>query len=157
VFAQENKIKKAEEEFSNYDYIDARKIYLSVVEDGYQSAQVFEKLGDTYYFNSEYAEANTWYGKLMDNYPDQVRPEYYFRTAQTLKSVGKYEESKEMMEKFKLSSPSNLASSQLNNWQTFENLTNSEGKNFKVTNITSEMAGSDFGPAFQKHRRKQSP
>ena len=148
VFAQENKIKKAEEEFSNYDYIDARKIYLSVVEDGYKSAQVFEKLGDTYYFNSEYAEANTWYGKLMDNYPDQVRPEYYFRTAQTLKSVGKYEESKKMMEKFKLSSPSNLANSQLNNWQSFENLTNSEGKNFKVTNITSEMAGSDFGPAF---------
>ncbi|MBO6845327.1 MAG: flagellar motor protein MotB, partial [Muricauda sp.] len=59
--AQESKIKKANEDFFNFDYIDARKIYLSVVEDGYSSAQVYKKLGDTYYFNSEYADAATWY------------------------------------------------------------------------------------------------
>ena len=99
-FAQEGKIKKANEEFDSYDYIDARKIYLNVVEDGYESAQIFEKLGDTYYFNSEYSEANKWYQKLISNYPNDVKSEYYFRMAQTLKSVGRYEDSKVMMEKF---------------------------------------------------------
>ena len=148
IYAQENKVKKANEEFDSYDYIDARKIYLSVVEDGYESAQVFEKLGDTYYFNSEYTEANKWYEKLVNNYPNQVKPEYYFRSAQTLKSVGQYEKSKAMMEKFKVSSPSNLANNQLSNWQSFEDLTNSQNEKFKVTNITSEMSGSDFGPSF---------
>nr|WP_288931456.1 OmpA family protein [uncultured Allomuricauda sp.] len=148
IYAQENKVKKANEEFDSYDYIDARKIYLSVVKDGYESAQVFEKLGDTYYFNSEYTEANKWYEKLVNNYPNQVKPEYYFRSAQTLKSVGQYEKSKAMMEKFKASSPSNLANNQLSNWQSFEDLTNSQNEKFKVTNITSEMSGSDFGPSF---------
>lgn len=131
-FAQENKIKKADEEFDSYDYIDARKIYLSVVEDGYKSAQVFEKLGDTYYFNSEYKEASKWYGKLVENFPDEVEPEYYFRAAQTLKSVGKYEESKVMMEKFIASSNGSvLAQNQMNNWQSFEELTNSKIKCLK--------------------------
>ncbi|MBA4743840.1 MAG: OmpA family protein [Muricauda sp.] len=148
-FAQENKIKKADEEFDSYDYIDARKIYLSVVEDGYKSAQVYEKLGDTYYFNSEYKEANKWYGKLVENFPDEVEPEYYFRAAQTLKSVGKYEESKVMMEKFiALSNGSVLAQNQMNSWQSFEELTNSKNKMFRVTNITPNMSGSDFGPSF---------
>jgi len=148
-FAQENKIKKANEEFESYDYIDARKIYLNVVEDGYESAQVFQKLGDTYYFNSEYTQANEWYEKLVNNYPNEVKPEYYFRVAQTLKSVGRFEESKAMMEKFTQSSEgSSLAQEQMNNWQTLEKLANSENKKFKVTNITTDLTGSDFGPSF---------
>ncbi|NVN18106.1 OmpA family protein [Muricauda sp. HICW] len=147
--AQESKIKKANEDFFNYDYIDARKIYLKVVEDGYTSAQVFEKLGDTYYFNSEYAEASKWYVKLIEQYPDEVKNEYYFRTAQTLKSVGKFDESKAMMEKFQASSnTSDLAQNQLNNWKSFEDLSSSENKKFKVSNITPNMSGSDFGPSF---------
>ncbi|MDF0705584.1 OmpA family protein [Flagellimonas okinawensis] len=148
-FAQEGKIKKANEEFDSYDYIDARKIYLNVVEDGYESAQIFEKLGDTYYFNSEYSEANKWYQKLISNYPNDVKSEYYFRMAQTLKSVGRYEDSKVMMEKFtSATNGSDLAQNQINNWDYFEELTNSKNDRFKVTNITSEMKGSDFGPAF---------
>lgn len=148
-FAQENKIKKANEKFESYDYIDARKIYLNVVEDGYESAQVFEKLGDTYYFNSEYTEANKWYGKLIEGYPDEIKPEYYFRAAQTLKSVGKYEKAKAMMEKFKTTSHnSDLAQIQMNNWESFEQLANSQNRKFRVTNITAEMSGSDFGPSF---------
>ncbi len=149
IFAQENKIKKANEEFESYDYIDARKIYLNVVEDGYESAQIFEKLGDTYYFNSEYTEANKWYQKLVSNYPNEVKPEYYFRAAQTLKSVGRFDESKAMMEKFTQSSEgSALAQEQMNNWQAFEELANSENNKFKVTNVTMDLTGSDFGPSF---------
>ncbi|MER3317447.1 MAG: OmpA family protein [Allomuricauda sp.] len=148
-FAQENKIKRAEEEYDNYDYINAREIYLNVVKDGYESAQVFEKLGDTYYFNSEYAEANKWYAKLIQNYPNQVEAEYYFRAAQTLKSVGKYKESKAMMERFTASSHgSDLARNQINNWQSFEDLTNTQNKKYKVSNITTELSRSDFGPSF---------
>ncbi|MBO0340841.1 OmpA family protein [Flagellimonas profundi] len=147
-FAQETKIKKANQQYDNYDYIDARKIYLSVVEDGYESAQVFEKLGDTYYFNSEYAEASKWYQKLVDNYPNKVEPEYYFRAAQTLKSIGDYEKSKVMMEKFMESSPSNNENSQVDDWNYLESLAENQNKKFKVTNITPEMTGSDFGPSF---------
>ncbi|MER3373748.1 MAG: OmpA family protein [Allomuricauda sp.] len=142
---QEIKIKKANDEFDNFSYIDARKIYLDVVEEGYESAQIFQKLGDTYYFNSEYAEASKWYKRLMDQYPEQVEPEYYYRASQVLKSTGEYEEAERMMEKFMASSNnSNL----VENYVPVENLMDFENKKYGVTNVTDGLSSSDFGPSF---------
>ncbi|WP_318308301.1 OmpA family protein [Flagellimonas crocea] len=141
--AQEGKIKKANEDFFNYDYIDARKIYLSVVEDGYTSAQIFKKLGDTYYFNSEYGEAAVWYVKLVETYPDEVGADYYYRAAQSLKSIGKIEESKSLMEKYVASSGTSSL-----NWESFQELSNTSSDQYLVKNITDGMDGSDFGPSY---------
>ena len=141
--AQESKIKKANEDFFNFDYIDARKIYLSVVEDGYSSAQVYKKLGDTYYFNSEYADAATWYLKLVDTYPNEVESEYYYRAAQSLKSIGKLEESKSLMEKYMETSGATYP-----NWDTYQYLASTQDNQYQVKNITDGMNGSDFGPSY---------
>ncbi|MBO6534143.1 MAG: OmpA family protein [Muricauda sp.] len=141
--AQESKIKKANEDFFNFDYIDARKIYLSVVEDGYSSAQVYKKLGDTYYFNSEYADAATWYLKLVDTYPNEVESEYYYRAAQSLKSIGKLEESKSLMEKYMETSGATYP-----NWDTYQYLASTQNNQYQVKNITDGMNGSDFGPSY---------
>ncbi|WP_421804824.1 OmpA family protein [Flagellimonas sp.] len=141
--AQESKIKKANEDFFNFDYIDARKIYLSVVEDGYSSAQVYKKLGDTYYFNSEYADAATWYLKLVDTYPNEVESEYYYRAAQSLKSIGKLEESKSLMEKYMETSGATYP-----NWDTYQYLARTQNNQYQVKNITDGMNGSDFGPSY---------
>lgn len=141
--AQESKIKKANEDFFNFDYIDARKIYLSVVEDGYSSAQVYKKLGDTYYFNSEYADAATWYLKLVDTYPNEVESEYYYRAAQSLKSIGKLEESKSLMEKYMETSGATYP-----NWDTYQYLVSTQNNQYQVKNITDGMDGSDFGPSY---------
>lgn len=142
-FAQENKIKKANEDFFNYDYIDARKIYLSVVEDGYTSAQIYKKLGDTYYFNSEYGEAAVWYVKLVETYPDEVGTDYYYRAAQSLKSIGKIEESKSLMKNYIDSSGDSSL-----NWESFEELANTSSNQYQVVNITDDLEGSDFGPSY---------
>lgn len=143
LFAQESKIKKANEEFDSYDYIDARKIYLSVVEDGYSSAQVYKKLGDTYYFNSEYADAANWYEKLVKSYPNEIEPEYYYRAAQSLKSIGQLEESKSLMETYIAASGSTYT-----NWDTFQYLASTPNNQYQVQNITDGMNGSDFGPSY---------
>ena len=70
-FSQKKDIEKANKEFDKFAYIDAREIYLKVVEDGYESAEIFKKLGDTYYFNSDYTNAAKWYDKLVKQFPDQ--------------------------------------------------------------------------------------
>lgn len=147
--AQEGKVKKADEQFDSYAYIDARKIYLNVVEDGYESAQVFKKLGDTYYFNSEYSEASKWYQKLIQNYPSEVESEYYYRYAQTLKSLGNYEEAEKMMERYtSVSGSSHVAKNHEKNTVSFQDLADTEIKKYKAINITEEFSSSDFGPAF---------
>ncbi|MAP80628.1 MAG: flagellar motor protein MotB [Aequorivita sp.] len=96
-FAQEVKIARANEQYEKYSYINAQEIYLKVVENGYRSAEVYQKLGDTYYYNSDYVNAEKYYSKLLNEYPDNIETEYYYRIAQTLKSVGKYEKSAEVM------------------------------------------------------------
>lgn len=147
--AQKNNIKKANEVFEAYSYIDAREIYLNVVKEGFESPQVFQKLGDTYYFNSEYTDALTWYEKLMEKYPNNVPPIYYYRTAQSLKSVGKYQESKKMMGKFAgLSADTELAKNFMNDYPALDSLVDFKSKEFEVYNVTELLTNSDFGPSF---------
>ncbi|MFD2098732.1 OmpA family protein [Flagellimonas iocasae] len=152
-FSQSSQVKKADEEFEAYAYIDAREIYLKVVENGYESAQICKKLGDTYYFNGEYVDAAKWYKKLVDNYAQQLEPEYYYRAAQTFKSIGEYHQSKMMMGEFaSRSSTTNLAQNFMNGYPALDSLVDNESKKIEVVNITQGMSGSDFGPAFYQDK-----
>ena len=51
VSAQDIKEKLAEKKYEGYSYIDAIAIYEKVAEKGYTSIELFQKLGDAYYFN----------------------------------------------------------------------------------------------------------
>lgn len=148
-YSQKGNIKKANEEFDAYSFIDAREIYLKVVNDGYRSAQVFKNLGDTYYFNSEYGEAIVWYKKLMADYPNDVEPIYYYRSAQSLKSIGEYQESKKMMGKYAgLSSNTEIAKNFLKDYPALDSLVGFKSKEYEVENVTKLLTSSDFGPSF---------
>jgi len=99
-FAQKKEVEKANKEFDKFAYIDAREIYLKVVEDGYTSAQIFKNLGDTYYWNSDYDNAAKWYQRLVNEYPNEAEAMYYYRAAQSLKSLGHDEVADELMEAY---------------------------------------------------------
>lgn len=86
--AQKNKLHKAEKESDNYAYVDARAIYLKVVEKGFTSSQIYESLGNTYYWNSDYSNAAKWYGLLLSEFSEKVTPEIIYRAAQAFKSSG---------------------------------------------------------------------
>ncbi|MEM7487297.1 MAG: OmpA family protein [Bacteroidota bacterium] len=149
IFGQRGKVKKADEEFDTYSYIDARKIYLKVVEDGYESAQVFKKLGDTYYFNSEYKEASIWYKKLLEKFPNDVEPIYKHRAAQSLKSIGAYEEAKRIMGAYaNVAQHSSIAESYQKNKSVLDSIIDFESKEFEVLNASNGLSSSDFGPSF---------
>ena len=99
IFAQKVQVAKADKKYDKFAYIDAIEIYERVANKGYESADVYQKLGNAYYFNAELDKAAQWYGKLMD-LGQTVEPEYYFRYSQTLKSLGEYTKANEMLEKF---------------------------------------------------------
>ena len=69
---------------------------------------MLEKLGNSYYFNANLAEANKWYGELFA-LGEEVNSEYYFRYAQALKSQENYTKSNEYMELFNKKSLSNFS------------------------------------------------
>lgn len=100
VFSQEKQMQKANEMYKNYAYIDAIKVYENIAKKGFINQELLERLGDSYYFNAEYDKASTWYEKLFENKGYKMQPEYYYRYALSLKSLGKYTESDQMMNKF---------------------------------------------------------
>jgi outer membrane protein OmpA-like peptidoglycan-associated protein/tetratricopeptide (TPR) repeat protein len=98
-FAQKTKVSLADKKYDNYAYIDAIKTYERVAEKGYKSADMFQKLGNAYYFNAEYDKAARWYGELFAMTSD-LEPEYYYRYGQSLKAIGQNDKANEMLEVF---------------------------------------------------------
>ncbi len=147
-FSQKRDIQRANKEFDKFAYIDAREIYLKVVEHGYVSAEILKKLGDTYYFNSDYTNAAQWYDKLVKQFPDETEPEYYYRAAQSLKSLGKYDESDALLNDYIAKGGNGLVI------KTYEDDPNYlKSKVFKARDFSLEKVGintatSDFGPSF---------
>lgn len=85
--AQSSKLKQADKDYENYAYVEANKIYEQLAMKGYRSLEMFQRLGDGYYFNARYKEAAKWYGELFGMSSEQPS-EYYLRYSQSLKSVG---------------------------------------------------------------------
>ena len=96
-YAQKARVSVAEKKYGNYAYIDAIKTYERVADKGYKSADMFQKLGNSYYYNAEFDEAAKWYGELFVLTQD-VEPEYYYRYAQSLRSIGQNDKANEMLE-----------------------------------------------------------
>ena len=99
LFAQQSKVKTANTDYNNYAYIDAIKTYERVAEKGYRSENLFKKLGNSYYFNSNFEGASKWYGELFAM-NTEVEQEYYYRYAQSLKATGKLDQAAKMMNQF---------------------------------------------------------
>ncbi|KAF2515747.1 OmpA family protein [Flavobacterium foetidum] len=98
-FSQEKKMNSGDKKFDGYAYIDAIKTYERVANKGYKSESLFKKLGDSYYFNSEFEGAAKWYGELFAMNPSP-EAEYFYRYAQSLKSIGQIDKANKILDEF---------------------------------------------------------
>ncbi|MEP6803008.1 MAG: OmpA family protein [Flavobacterium sp.] len=98
-FAQKTAINNANEKYEKYEYVDAIKVYESVANKGYKDEKMFQRLGNSYYFNGELIKALKWYDELF-LMNEQQEPEYYYRYSQCLKSAGNYSKADIILEKF---------------------------------------------------------
>lgn len=147
-FAQIALVEKANTKYNTYDFIDARKIYLKVVEKNYGSAEIYRKLGNTYYFNSDYSKAAKWYYNLIDRFPNEALTIDYFRAAQCLKSINQPEEAQKLMNIYKSKGGKVIS------LETYKNVADTlfkkgvHDKLFEIEKIPVNTAYSDFGTAF---------
>ena len=148
-FAQKGKLASADKKYDDLSYIDAIKIYEEVAGKGYKSVDLFQKLGNSYYFNANLLEANKWYGELFALGRD-VEPEYYFRYAQTLKTFGDYAKANEYLAKFsqKTSVDNRVKIFEENKDYLSDIKRNSGRQKIEDAGINSEY--SDYGGSFYK-------
>lgn len=153
ILAQDEKVKKATESYDEYSYVDARELYLNLAEKGVKTEELFSKLGDSYYFTAEYTEAAKWYEKLFSDEVvlkpgKSIDAEYYFRYAQSLKSIGKYGPADAQMEKFyNLRSNDSRASRFKKDRNYLEEIEKNSGR-YSISSVAFNSELQDFGPSF---------
>jgi len=97
--AQTPGLSDANDKYEKYAFADAIKAYEMVANKGYKDEKMFQRLGNSYYFNGELTQALKWYEQLFAM-NEQQEPEYLYRYSQCLKSAGNYAKSDSVLEKF---------------------------------------------------------
>ncbi len=74
--------------------------YERVLEKGYKTEAMLQAVADYRFFAEDMAAAAKWYTQLFEFCPDELEAVYYYRYAESLKSIGQTEKAKEMMALF---------------------------------------------------------
>ena len=107
--SQKSKTKSSNKSFDDFSFASAVEGYEELLRKGYDDAEIYERLGDANFFNSNYVLAAKWYRGLSFAENNEILdPEVIFRYALSLKSLGRYEESDEQMLKLKDTLPEDL-------------------------------------------------
>jgi outer membrane protein OmpA-like peptidoglycan-associated protein len=150
-YSQKNKVAVAEKKYDSYAYVDAIKTYEKVAKKGYKSVDMFQKLGNSYYFNSELEKAAKWYGELFEMTSD-LEPEYYYRYSQSLKSIGENDKANLLMEKFyQKASNENRAKLFEKDKNYLAKIKENSGR-YNVENAGINSKYSDYGTTFYKNQ-----
>ena len=150
-YAQEGKVKKGNKEYDKFAYIDAAKTYERIAEKGYKSADLFQRLGNAYYFNSNLEKAAKWYGELFAM-NEEVAPEYYYRYAQSLKSIGQYAKADEMMLQFNKKSSEDLRGKIFNDKQNYMDIIKANSGRYTIKDAGINSQYSDYGSAYSGNK-----
>lgn len=151
VFSQQAKITSADKKYDTYAYVDAIKIYEHVAEKGYKSEDLFQKLGNSFYFNSDFEKAAKWYGELFAM-NTAVKPEYYYRYSQSLKSTGNTVKANEMMDLFYQKSKNDSRAKLYENNKNYLAEIKANSGRYKIENAGINSEYSDYGTAFYQNK-----
>ncbi|QED36798.1 OmpA family protein [Antarcticibacterium arcticum] len=144
VTAQTGKQKKADRLYNDLAYIEAVEVYKDLIENEYNATYNSLKLGDSYMKLRSPENAVFYYGDAINS--ENVAPEYYFKYAQALRGVKRYDESRQWLQKYREANGTN---------RTVDDLLAGDIKNFEIADeysleaVTFNSGLSDFG-AFEK-------
>jgi outer membrane protein OmpA-like peptidoglycan-associated protein/tetratricopeptide (TPR) repeat protein len=144
-FSQTALKKLADTSFEKQDYQTAAASYERLVQKGDSSVEVLFKLGDAYYYNSNYVKANNWYVKSYAK-NKQLTANQFHRFIQTLKSVGNKEESNRVMDAFTQAFPQDIrVKNNVTSEKYFQN-----PLQVSIKNLAINSAYSDYGASIYK-------
>ncbi|TDT39628.1 WD40 repeat protein [Maribacter spongiicola] len=148
--AQERLIQKGNEKFDSYSFSPAIDIYKKVLDKGFVSADLLRKLGNSYYYNADYKEAAQTYKQLVADYSAEVTAEDYFKYAQSLKTLGDYNASSDVMNKFMEITKSDGRAAAFNEDRDFMSEIEENSGRYNLGPFEYNSPYSDFAPSFYK-------
>lgn len=149
LLAQKRQVTEANESYDNYAYVEAIKIFEKVAEKGYKSVELFEKLGNSYYYSGDLEKACQWYSQLYAM-KKELPKETLYKYAQSLKSTGKYEEANTIMQRFSaMSALDSRAIAFRNNVDYLEDI-KKKSRKFILQELSINSEFSDYGAVLWK-------
>jgi outer membrane protein OmpA-like peptidoglycan-associated protein/tetratricopeptide (TPR) repeat protein len=150
-YAQQSKINAADKKYNSYAYIDAIKTYEKVASKGYKSEDMFKKLGNAYYFNSDFEGAAKWYGELFAMSTD-VEPEYYYRYAQSLKSTGDTNKANKLLDEFNAKNKTDNRAKLYEGDKSYLDQIKANSGRYNIENAGINSKYSDYGTFVHDHK-----
>lgn len=138
--------KKGDEVYKQMWYAEAAKYYEAVAKynKGQNPPDLLEKLGNSYYFISNFELAFKWYHELFLSHRSSMNNQTLFRYGQSLKGVEKYNQASRVFGLIKSSDSKEL-----------DRLISSKKNNSNITlrPLTSNSKNSDFSPTFLSNNK----
>lgn len=147
IYSQKVKVAKADKNYDKLAYVDAIKTYERVFEKGYKTPDMLQKLGNAYYFNADLENAAKWYGELFAMTQD-VEPEYYYRYAQSLKSMKEYKKADQMMAVFNQKSGNDNRAKLADAQKDYLAVIRKNSGRYTIENTGINSEKSDYGSAY---------
>lgn len=147
-FAQ-SKLKKADELFKTYSYVDAAKMYEEYLQDVEKpSTQTIKNVADSYYFIDDNRNALKWYQKLYDMQGQNMTDIYFLRYIQSMKGVTDYAMADKLTKEFlnKKRDQKEILK-YVNQKKQMDSLANTKPL-YAVKNLDINSSKADFGVAF---------
>ena len=143
--AQIGKMQSVQDDYRDFAYVKTSEVLLEVANKGYKSVDLFQKLGNSFYFRNEMKEAAKWYGELIA-LDEVIEPEYYFRYALALKGIEDYEASDKWMEKFNELKPNDLRGRAFMSKVDYKSAIEEKSRDdIEIENLEFNTEFSDFG------------
>ncbi len=143
----------ADKNFYNLAYVKAAKQYENILKKGNTSQELLQRIGDSYFYNTDMENAANWYAVLFSQYTDQMSPEYLFRYMHSLKGIGDYRTAKKIMSyltKKGEASDFTVAHAK-NNAEGLDRLLQKTSQ-FTISPVSFNSPFSDFGTALYKDK-----
>jgi outer membrane protein OmpA-like peptidoglycan-associated protein/tetratricopeptide (TPR) repeat protein len=150
-YSQKGSVAAADKKYDRYAYVDAIATYERVANKGYKDIDMFQKLGNAYYFNAELEKAGKWYEQLF-GMNQELEPEYYYRYSQCLKAMGDYAKADKLLEQFNQKSGNDLRGKLfLNNKNYLQEIKANSGR-FFIEDAGINSRFSDYGSSFSENK-----
>ncbi|WP_372754514.1 OmpA family protein [Mariniflexile sp.] len=98
-FSQQGKQKRADTLFNKFSFVKAIDVYKELIANNYNKDYATRQLADCYAYLRDPNNASRYYKNVVKQ--DKVPIEYYYKYAQSLRGMKKYEESQEWLQRYK--------------------------------------------------------
>ncbi len=145
----QSKLKKADQLFKTYAYVDAAKMYEEYLQKvDKPSTQTIKNVADAYYFIDDNRNALKWYQKLYDIQGQNMTDIYFLRYIQSMKGVTDYEKADQLTKEYLTKKGDQKEILRyVNQKRQMDSLANTKPL-YTVRNLDINSSKADFGVAF---------